>query len=466
MGSIHQGVILIVFANPLISLWGYISESGLRDSLSERERRRIRFSNQNTAIIAFLILVSFPPVFWMVGQTALALVTLLSALHFGCIFLINRWSGSVTFGRLYTIFNYNAVTLFYALALGRGSGVHYVFITCASAPFMLLDYRRRVSFVICTLAPVVLFFLVELVGHELVEPLPLTAAQQRIVHLATMPFVFATVFMFSGYFYLNNQKSENKLRKTIADLRTSQALIEEQQTMLVASSRLSAIGELAGSIAHEINNPLGIVKGYSEQLLKLLKRQPLDLDRIHYAGQKISETTDRMTQIILSLRRLSYEGQGEPFQQTDLVQVVEDTLAICGQSIQQLGIELKFEKPSSDCLAMCRPLQIGQVLLNLIQNARDAIESLDEKWIHISIRKRDSILELAVEDSGHGLKPEILARIGQPFFTTKPFGKGTGLGISISRKIMAAHGGSIEIDVRHTRTRFLIKMPQAVSSPV
>jgi signal transduction histidine kinase len=449
-------------ANSLLSLWGYISESGLRATISEREQRRIRFSNQNTAIIAVLILVSFPPVFWIIGQPTLALVTLLSALHFGSIFLINRWSGSSTFGRLYTIFNYNAVTLFYALALGRGSGVQYIFITCASVPFILLDYRRRLSFVICSLAPVLLYFFVEIFGQDLVDPLLLTPAEQRMIHLATMPFVFATVFMFSGYFYLNSQKSETKLRRTIVDLRTSQKLIEEQQTMLVASSRLSAIGELAGSIAHEINNPLGIVKGYSEQLIKLLKREPWDRERIHYAGQKISETIDRMSQIILSLRRLSYEGEGEAFESLDLVQVVDDTLAICRQSIEQLGIELIFERPDRPFYTRGRPLQIGQVLLNLIQNARDAVENLSSKWIRISIGQAGSDLELAVEDSGLGLKPDILARIGQPFFTTKPFGKGTGLGISISRKIMAAHGGSLEVDVQHPNTRFVVVMPQAL----
>ncbi len=453
-------------ANPLLALWAYISESGLRESISEREKRRIRFSNQNTAIIAVLILVSFPPVFWLVGQPTLALVTLLSALHFGSIFLINRWSGSLTFGRLYTIFNYNAVTLFYALALGRGSGVQYVFIACASVPFILLDYRRLVSFAICSVAPVLLYFFVEIFGQNLVEPLPLSAADQRMIHLATMPFVFATVFMFSGYFYLNSQKSEDKLRRTIADLRRSQRMIEEQQTLLVASSRLSAIGELAGSIAHEINNPLGIVKGYSEQLLKLIKREPLDLDRMSYAGQKISDTIDRMSQIILSLRRLSYEADGEPMEHIDLVQVVDDTLAICRQSIQQLGIELIFERPLGPMHTLGRPLQIGQVLLNLIQNARDAVEVLDKKWIRIAINRRDAGLELVVEDSGHGLKPDVLARIGQPFFTTKPFGKGTGLGISISKKIMAAHGGSIDVDAQHPHTRFVVVMPQALTYPV
>jgi len=192
-----------LLANPLLSLWGYISESGLRATISEREQRRIRFSNQNTAIIAVLILVSFPPVFWMIGQPTLALVTLLSALHFGCIFLINRWSGSLTFGRLYTIFNYNAVTLFYALALGRGSGIQYIFITCASVPFILLDYRRRLSFVICSLAPVLLYFFVEIFGQDLVQPLLLTPSEKRMIHIATMPFVFAAVYMFSGYFYFD-----------------------------------------------------------------------------------------------------------------------------------------------------------------------------------------------------------------------------------------------------------------------
>jgi C4-dicarboxylate-specific signal transduction histidine kinase len=195
----------------------------------------------------------------------------------------------------------------------------------------------------------------------------------------------------------------------------------------------------------------------------MIKRDPLDVERIAYASQKISETAERMSQIIMSLRRLSYEGQGEPLEKVDLVQVVDDTLAICRQSIQQLGIDLIFERPPGPCYTMGRPLQLGQVLLNLIQNARDAVERLDQKWIRISIQKRESILELAVVDSGPGLKPEILARVGQPFFTTKPFGKGTGLGISISRKIMAAHGGSIEVDVRHPHTRFVVAIPQALT---
>lgn len=444
----------------LQKLWTYISESGCRDNMSEREQRRIRFSNQNTAMIAVLILVSFPPIFWLVGQPALALITVLSALHFACIFMINRFSSSSTFGRLYTIFNYNAVTLFYALALGRGSGIQYVFIGCASTPFILLDYRRRVSFAISILTPVLLFFFVEIAGHLWVDPLPLTAVQQRMIHLATMPFVFATVFLFSGYFYLHNQKSEQKLWKTIEDLKNSQTLIEEQQTLLVTSSRLSAIGELAGSIAHEINNPLGIVKGYSEQLQKLIGREPLDLERVQKGALKISETIDRMSRIISSLRRLSYEGQGEPFEISDLVQVVDDTLAVCRLSVSELGIDLRFIRPDSPYPALCAPLQISQVLLNLIQNARDAVEGLDTKWIAISILNREGVSELAVEDSGPGLKPEVLARLGQPFFTTKPFGKGTGLGISISRKIMAAHGGTLEIDAGHPHTRFVVKLPR------
>src|SRR6478735_2201976 len=131
-GKIQPGESLVVLAKRALYVWNYISESGVRDTISEREQRRIRYSNQNTAVISVLILISFPPVFWWIGQPTLAGVTVLSALHFSCIFLINRWSNSATFGRLYAIFNYNAVTLFYALALGRGAGVQYVFISCVS----------------------------------------------------------------------------------------------------------------------------------------------------------------------------------------------------------------------------------------------------------------------------------------------------------------------------------------------
>jgi C4-dicarboxylate-specific signal transduction histidine kinase len=151
-------------------------------------------------------------------------------------------------------------------------------------------------------------------------------------------------------------------------------------------------------------------------------------------------------------------------EKADLKGIIEDALSVCTESLAQLGIDLHLKLPDEPCLCLCRPLQISQVLLNLIQNAKDAIQSLDTRWIEIAIRPDKQNFVIQVKDSGVIRDPEILARIGQPFFTTKPAGKGTGLGLSISRKIMAAHGGSIELDKEASSTTFVMQLPREVQT--
>ena len=107
----------------------------------------------------------------------------------------------------------------------------------------------------------------------------------------------------------------------------------------------------------------------------------------------------------------------------------------------------------------CRPVQISQVIINLIGNACDAIESLPDKWIKIGIRNASGPIVLFVMDSGRGIPESIAKKIFQPFFTTKDVGKGTGLGLSISKGIMDAHGGSISVDFECENTCFLLSFP-------
>lgn len=122
-------------------------------------------------------------------------------------------------------------------------------------------------------------------------------------------------------------------------------------------------------------------------------------------------------------------------------------------------IELKNEVPEG-LLLKCRPVQISQVILNLLNNAYDAIQPLDERWIHIAAFKKDQYIELQITDSGLGIPRDVAEKIMQPFYSTKDVGKGTGLGLSISSGIVRDHGGELVLDVGAKNTRFIVRFPR------
>jgi C4-dicarboxylate-specific signal transduction histidine kinase len=279
-----------------------------------------------------------------------------------------------------------------------------------------------------------------------------------------LPSAALMTFLYSGYFYLINQVSEKELHDTIQDVNRSKKLIEDQQLQLANASRLTAIGELSGSIAHEINNPLSIILGYTELVMRLARTDSIDRERIQQSCDKIIKTINRITKIVLGLRKLSREGSDDPFERANLKDIIDDATSVCSETLTHLGIELRLKIPDEPCSCFCRPLQLSQVLLNLIQNAKDAVQALETRWIEIEVRPLDASYVILVKDSGVIRDPKILEKIGQPFFTTKPPGKGTGLGLSISRKIMAAHGGTIEIDKEASSTTFVLQLPREAQS--
>lgn len=113
----------------------------------------------------------------------------------------------------------------------------------------------------------------------------------------------------------------------------------------------------------------------------------------------------------------------------------------------------------ADIITLCRPTEIAQVLLNLLNNAHDAIQDLPDKWITIEYKVRDGEVDIVVTDSGRGIPRSLQDRLFQPFFTTKPSGTGTGLGLSISSQIVKSHGGSIRLDTECENTRFIVSLP-------
>lgn len=246
------------------------------------------------------------------------------------------------------------------------------------------------------------------------------------------------------------------------------AELKEAQGALLNSGKLMALGEMAGGIAHEINNPLAIIKTRSEQLREIVDDVPLDVTLIKAITSDVEKTTDRIARIVQGLRTFSRDGSSDPFQAVNLRELVSDTISFCHERFRSCGIELRVEPIDESLQFEGRATQISQVLLNLLNNAHDAIFNSQEKWVKVSALRAGENIEIRVVDSGAGIPVEIQKKIFQPFFTTKEIGKGTGIGLSISFGIVRAHHGEIRIDDKCANTCFIVRLPlqQNTSSQV
>ena len=167
----------------------------------------------------------------------------------------------------------------------------------------------------------------------------------------------------------------------------------------------------------------------------------------------------RIAGIVRSLQTLSRDAEQDPRQLVELGAIIEETLGICREKFRNAGVELRAEPIPAGIGVLCRPNEISQVLLNLLNNAFDAVEGREERWVGVKVRREGGKVEILVEDSGPGVPEENRERILEPFFTTKPVGKGTGLGLSISRVLLERHSGRLRLDEAADCTRFIIELP-------
>lgn len=251
-----------------------------------------------------------------------------------------------------------------------------------------------------------------------------------------------------------------QILEDISLLKEKEHLLKEQERQILISSRMASLGEMAAGIAHEINNPLAIISGHVGVLRKKLQQKGVadDLELIKKVDA-IESVVHRIAKIIRGLRSYSREPDegGKEWISADLL--VDETMAFCTEKFRMEGVQVKVTVEPGVNLYV-RHYQISQVLLNLLNNAFDAVLGQAIKSIAIDVRPAGQGVELSVTDSGPGVPAALRSKIMQPFFTTKEVGKGMGLGLSISQGIIQSHDGKLYIDEGSTATRFVIWLPQ------
>jgi len=296
----------------------------------------------------------------------------------------------------------------------------------------------------------------------LVKSLTAIASVATAVWLAKLAPQIHQVFVSSQ---LSEQRREalelanQVLKQRTDELGSMNLALAEQQKLLAHSAKMSALGEMAGGIAHEINSPLGIITIRANQLERLQARGALSEDILAREAALIASTAKRIGAIIQGLRAFAREGANDPVETKLVVEIVEDALVLCQTRFKSNDVQLEIEAIEEGLTLECRSVQITQVVLNLLANAYDAVLPLVERWVRLIVRRQDEWVHITVVDSGAGISLEIQPKIMQPFFTTKALGHGTGLGLSISKGLVEAHGGTLTLETDAPNTTFVARLP-------
>ena len=271
------------------------------------------------------------------------------------------------------------------------------------------------------------------------------------------------------------QQQKEKVETTLSELRST-------QSQLIQSEKMASLGELTAGIAHEIQNPLNFVNNFSDVNTELVDEAKLEMDKgnldevktilndIKDNEQKINHHGKRADAIVKGMLQHSRTSSGQK-ELTDINALADEYLRLAYHGLRakdkSLNVTTKTEFDDNIDKVSIIPQDIGRVILNLINNAFYAVDEKKkqnlngyEPIVSLSTKKNNGKVEIKVSDNGNGIPQKVLDKIFQPFFTTKPTGQGTGLGLSLSYDIVKAHGGELKVETKVGEgSEFIIELP-------
>ena len=233
--------------------------------------------------------------------------------------------------------------------------------------------------------------------------------------------------------------------RDLTERQDTQTRMQELQAELMHISRLTALGEMASTLAHELNQPLSAIANYLKGGRRLLENAEPNIPRAAEAMDKAADQALRAGNIIRRLRDFVSRGESDR-EVASLSKLVEEASALALIGAKEYGVRVSYHFDPHADLVLADKVQIQQVILNLIRNAIDAMMTSPRRALTITTDASDGegLARVSVADTGPGLSPEVSERLFQPFVTTKP--EGMGVGLSISRTIVEAHGGRIWVE--------------------
>lgn len=232
-----------------------------------------------------------------------------------------------------------------------------------------------------------------------------------------------------------------------------QQIILSQQEELSRYARFSALGEIAAGISHEINTPLNVITANTDILQRAVQMKKLTDELAVQSARDIETMAKGISNIVRGLKSVAGIDPGD-FENASMQKLISDALKMCQFRLQRSEVDLQLEMPAGDIYVRCYAIQIMQVIINLVNNAVEAIVGTDDPWIRIVLQEQDDKVCVTVIDSGRGIDASLTEKIMTPFFSTKKKQNGTGMGLSLSRAIARRHNGDLVLDPTEANTTF------------
>jgi C4-dicarboxylate-specific signal transduction histidine kinase len=236
------------------------------------------------------------------------------------------------------------------------------------------------------------------------------------------------------------------LRETTQEMERREQELRDKQEQLVQAGKLATLGELTTGVAHELNNPLNNIGLYVGNIIDRIHMGEIETERALEDLEKAMGQVQKATEIISHLRTF---GRAAPvtFEPVDVDEVIERALSLMQEQLRLRAIDVELELCPDELMVLGNPIQLEQVFINLLTNARDALEEVTDepKRIRVASALERNRIEIVFADNGPGIPPSRAQRVFDPFFTTKEVGTGTGLGLSITYSIVKEHAGEIAI---------------------
>ncbi len=405
-------------------------------------RTQIRLANFLATILSCSFFV-YALIYLFFDLPIMSYVTLAVGFIFMTIPVVNRL-GHTYASRVFMMAMGNIVVFFYSIISPAEIHAHEFFLLTISFPFLLFRLEEKKTIIACLIFSIICISLNELhhvYNHFVILLVPDELIQSYgIVNLFTLLLLQVALVY---YFFMTTGKSRDELNKSHDDLKDTTA-------QLVHAEKMSALGEISAGVAHELNQPLNIIKIISQSLLRDIAKGRFKVEDVSGEMPEILNQVDRMAGIIDHMRLYSRKTGGTPNERLDFNEVINGAFTFIEQQLRNHNIEVVKDLSPNLPAVECDRVRMEQVIMNLVNNARHALESTGRDNLRIEVRSfpsydgNDAIVE--VVDNGPGVPDVLKNTIFKPFFTTRETGKGTGLGLAIVSKILEEHGATIVCD--------------------